>query len=113
MKWNNIEDEKELSNLIELSKEHPVLIFKHSTRCSISSTALSRLERSWNNDEIQGAKPYFLDLLSYRNISDKIVDVFKIRHESPQALVIKDGTCVYHASHLSISYSELLKQFKS
>ncbi|MFN3403784.1 MAG: bacillithiol system redox-active protein YtxJ [Cytophagaceae bacterium] len=109
MEWKKIVEEKELDKIIEESKSHPVLIFKHSTRCSVSSTALSRLERSWVSEEMKNVSPYFLDLLSYRNISNLISETFKINHESPQALLIKDGNVVYHASHLGISYSEIKK----
>lgn len=106
MEWLKLETEEDLERIKELSKNHPVLIFKHSTRCSISATALSRLERSWKNAEI---KPYFLDLLSNRPLSNKIAEIFRVDHESPQALLIRDGECCFHVSHMGISYDELVK----
>lgn len=85
----------------------PSVLFKHSTRCSISSMALSRMER--------GLEPlsekfnvYYLDLIRYRSVSNEIADIFKIEHASPQVLIIQNGECIYDASHGGISPSEML-----
>lgn len=110
MNWEKLNEADQLDEIKKVSSEHPVVIFKHSTRCSISSTALSRLERSWNNDEMKEVKAYFLDLLNHRDISSEIAEEFGVKHESPQLLVIKDGKCIYHSNHMGISYSEVTKQ---
>ncbi|MEM9671753.1 MAG: bacillithiol system redox-active protein YtxJ [Cyclobacteriaceae bacterium] len=89
------------------SNQRPVIIYKHSTRCGISSVVLSRLERSWQPAEMQAADFYFLDLISFRQVSQSVADTFGIRHESPQVLLISEGKCVYDASHMMISYSSL------
>ncbi|MFK7899156.1 MAG: bacillithiol system redox-active protein YtxJ [Cyclobacteriaceae bacterium] len=106
MKWNQLTDSNELQKAIELSKEKPVLLFKHSTRCSISSMALSRFERAWDTDEIE---PYFLDLIVYRDISNEIASTLNVEHQSPQALLVIDGQCVHHASHTTIDFKALLE----
>lgn len=67
---------------------------------------LSRIERSWNNHP---TKAYFLDLISYREISNLIADEFHVEHESPQVLLIKGGQSVYDASHMAISVDEIIK----
>lgn len=113
MDWLQLKDEAQVQEIKELSRKEAVLVFKHSTRCPTSALALSRLEGSWKSEEMKGIKPYFLDLLSYRPVSSKIAEEFNVRHESPQALIIKDGACVYHASHLGISYPEIKAQVKS
>lgn len=113
MEWQELKEEQQLNHIKDLSSGEPVVIFKHSTRCSISSTALNRLERSWKPEEVNGIKPFYLDLISFRNISNKIEDVFKVRHESPQLLIIKNGNCVYHASHMGINYEEIKKQLSA
>ncbi len=110
MNWNQIDNEEIINTIIEASKEKPVLIFKHSTRCSISSMALNRLTRSWNEEEMATVSPYILDLISYRGISHKIAEVFNTHHQSPQILLIKDGKSIYDTSHMSISYSDLKSQ---
>ena len=112
MNWNTINSAAVLDQIIEESKGQHVLIFKHSTRCSISSMALSRMERSWDESEMQGLKAYYLDLIAYRPISNQIAEVFDVYHESPQVLVIENGKCIYTASHMGINYSSL-KQFAS
>lgn len=101
MNWNELNEISQLDSIVEQSNLQPVLVFKHSTRCSISSMAKSRLEREWDNDS--AIKPYYLDLLSFRNISDELAHRFNVFHQSPQALLIKDGKCVYDASHSMIS----------
>jgi bacillithiol system protein YtxJ len=109
MNWIQLKEEGQLNTIKELSDEQTVLIFKHSTRCSISSMALDRLERSWKEEEMANVKPYFLDLLQFKPISNKIASQFGIEHESPQILLIKKGICVYHESHGGISYQAISK----
>ena len=99
MNWVQLTDLQQLEQLKKASFQAPVLFFKHSTRCSISVMALNRFEREWNNKTIN---PYFLDLLNYREVSNQIATLFEVEHQSPQVLLIKDGACVYHASHNAI-----------
>jgi bacillithiol system protein YtxJ len=113
MKWNNLVTEAQLQDIREQSKENSVLIFKHSTRCNISRLALDRLERNWKQEEMQNVKPYFLDLLSYRAISDKIAHDFNIEHESPQVLIVRDGKIVYDRSHFDIDYQKIKEALRN
>ncbi|HHP7241375.1 MAG TPA: bacillithiol system redox-active protein YtxJ [Cyclobacteriaceae bacterium] len=113
MNWINIEKDETLEELKNGSFNQPVIIYKHSTRCSISATTLFRLERGWNFDEIGDCKLYFLDLIRYRKISNEIADMFNVEHQSPQVLVIVNGSCIYHASHLSINYASINEAIKS
>jgi len=82
----------------------PQLIFKHSTRCSISGVAKNRLERSTPPDNVDF---YFLDLIRNREISRKIAEEFEVFHESPQVLLIKNGECVYDESHSGINMKDI------
>jgi bacillithiol system protein YtxJ len=109
MNWKALENENEIEKIITLSHENPILIFKHSTRCSISDTALNRLERNWQIETDKKITTYYLDLISYRNISNRISEIFEIDHESPQILIIKNGKCIYDASHLGISYTNIIE----
>jgi bacillithiol system protein YtxJ len=108
MNWNKIESEKTLEQIDKESETQNVLIFKHSTRCSISTMALSRLERNWNETDATKIKPYFLDLLNLRPVSGMIAQRYGVEHQSPQVLVIKNRNCVYTASHSDIAYDEIL-----
>ena len=107
MNWIPLQTAEQLTELEALSHQQPVLIFKHSTRCSISSTALARLERQWKPEQVGELTPYFLDLIAYRPISAQIADLFQVEHESPQLLLIHQGKCLYNASHFDISFEAL------
>jgi bacillithiol system protein YtxJ len=106
MHWIHLTDEEQLKHIISKSQNRTQVIFKHSTRCSISSVALNRLQKT---DQPSDMDFYFLDLLAYRSLSNKISEVFQVHHESPQVLVIKDGECVYDESHLSISMDDIVE----
>ena len=110
MNWNKLETPEKLQEIIKNSDAIPVLIFKHSTRCSISSMALSRFERQWNQEKVGKVEPYYLDLIQYRNVSNLIAQELDIQHESPQVLLIENGKCTYHASHSAIYFDDLVGQ---
>lgn len=108
MNWDELNSIEELNKINEESKNAPVVIFKHSTRCSTSAVAHDRLGRKWNAAQHPDVKIYYLDLIQYREVSNEIASRYGIEHQSPQVLVIENGVCVYNASHLSISYDTLL-----
>ena len=107
--WNSLTQQNQIQDIIAESKEAPVVIFKHSTSCSISATAKSRLERQWAAAGLEEVKPYYLDLLAHRPISNLIAQTFAVEHQSPQLLLIKEGVCQYDASHLGINLNEVKK----
>jgi bacillithiol system protein YtxJ len=109
MKWIQLTDENQLQQIIANSVSKPQVIFKHSTRCSISSVAYQRLQKAAQPDDIDF---YYLDLLAHRPLSAKIADTFKVHHESPQVLVIRDGKCIYDESHLAISMMDIVESAK-
>ena len=109
MNWNSLSDESQLETIKEESFNHSVLILKHSTTCSISGTALNRMERNWKQEKVGDLKPYYLDLLKNRPLSAQIASTFDVEHQSPQVLLIKDGVCNYSATHFDISFAELEK----
>ncbi|MEM1406823.1 MAG: bacillithiol system redox-active protein YtxJ [Bacteroidota bacterium] len=107
MNWTEIRDVSEIDTLKKESNDGPIMLFKHSTSCPISSMTLNRLERSWNEAEVNGLKPYILDLIRYREISNQIAESFGVPHESPQVIVLKNGEVVYDTSHMGINFSDL------
>ncbi len=109
MKWINLEDLGQLQRLQNQSSEKTALIFKHSTSCSISRTALDRLERSWNEEEMKNIEAYYLDLKTFRDLSNQVADNFDVEHQSPQVLIIKNGASVYDTSHFDIDYKAIKK----
>ncbi len=107
MNWIELTTAEQLEQIKEASKNAPVLIFKHSTACSTSNMVINRLERSWKEEEMKTMPTYYLDLLSYRQISNAIAEQFNVRHESPQVLIIRDGKMIYNGSHFEINYPSL------
>lgn len=108
--WIILKDIKELNTIRESSSDNPCIIFKHSTRCPISSIAKARLEKNWRfNGNI---KAYFLDLIAKRDISNEIAEIFQVEHASPQLLLIQDGDCTWNTSHLDISAEKLKSEIQ-
>lgn len=98
--WTELTDIAQLSEVTAISNEKPVVIFKHSTRCSISRMALKQFEREYDLNYSVAA--YFLDLIAHRDISNEIASRFNVYHESPQLILIRDGKAVYDVSHSDI-----------
>jgi bacillithiol system protein YtxJ len=100
MNWNNLTDLGQLDEIITLSNDKPVAIFKHSTRCSVSRMALKQFENEF--DFSNKVTPYFLDLIAYRNVSNEISNRFGVHHQSPQLILIKEGKAIYSVTHSDI-----------
>ena len=103
--WTELTDLGQLNEIIATSIEKPVVIFKHSARCSVSRMALKQFENEF--DSRDKVTPYFLDLIAHRNISYKIAHHFGVTHQSPQLILIKDGKAIYNVSHSDIDAGEL------
>ena len=113
MQWNALTDLAQIEQIKLESDSMPVLVFKHSTRCSISSMALNRLEKNWKVSDSLRVKPYYLDLIAYRSLSNEMATVYQVLHQSPQVLLIIKGHCMYHASHTDITYQDLIDQLST
>lgn len=107
MNWKPLTQPGQVEEISRLSAIRPQVIFKHSTRCSLSSTILSRLERS---SYPEGIDFYFLDLIAYRDLSHQVAEAFDVWHESPQVLVIREGQCIFDESHMAIRMEEIIEQ---
>jgi bacillithiol system protein YtxJ len=105
-KWNNLTTDDDLVKINNDSYNQPQIIFKHSTRCSISQMAKNRMIEGLDQ-LIDQAAVYYLDLLSYRNISNEIANKWGIEHESPQIIIIKNGEAIYHSSHNMIKVTDI------
>ncbi len=104
--WIPLTDLGQLSD-IQNNSEKPILLFKHSTSCSISRMALKNFENEFDLHEKMDT--YFLDLLNFRAISNEIASKFGVVHQSPQILLIKNGVSIYDSSHDRIDAKELEK----
>lgn len=108
MEWKPICSWQDVEESVLHSQQKPILLFKHSTRCSISIMAKSRLERNWSKaaDKVQ---PYYLDLLNFRDVSGYIAEKWLVKHESPQVLVIHNGALTFHTSHEGITVDAIVE----
>ncbi|MFZ4107146.1 bacillithiol system redox-active protein YtxJ [Flavobacterium sp.] len=100
IRWILLTDLGHLKEITEESNNLPVVIFKHSTRCSVSRMALRHFENEFDLDG--KITPYFLDLLNHRDVSNEIATKFEVVHQSPQLLLISSGKCIYNTSHSDI-----------
>ena len=107
MNWIPLTNLEQLKNIGDA--EGFSVIFKHSTRCSVSLMAKKRFEHDWDAIPAE-TSVYFLDLISNREVSNTIAQKFSVHHESPQLLLIKNGECIYETSHGEISAEELAEQ---
>lgn len=103
--WKPLVDIQQLDAIEEASATKPQVIFKHSTRCGISSMVLRQFKKSYTLET--DVDLYFLDLLQYRDVSNAIASKFGVHHESPQMIIIKNGAVVAHASHSEINSVDL------
>ncbi len=104
--WSRLTEISQLETIENESRSKPVAIFKHSTRCGISRMVIKQFEKQFDLEADQ-LKLYYLDLLEHRDISNEITNRFKIQHESPQLLLVRDGEVVHHDSHHSIDAAHL------
>ena len=107
--WSTIESIQQLEAVDKQSFNQPIVLFKHSTTCSISAMAKARLESASDGETPQ---LYYLDLLAHRDVSNAIADKYGIRHESPQVIVVQNGKAMYNASHGAINMNDLIIQTK-
>ncbi len=104
MNWKPLTEESQLPELLQESFEKPVVVFKHSTRCPISSMAKTRLETATPPANIPF---YFLDLIAYRSLSNAVASTFKVHHESPQVIVLRNGEATFDESHNGIRMEDI------
>lgn len=112
MNWIVLSEFEQLDEIDQLSASKPILIFKHSIRCSISSTAITRFERNYKPADEHIMIAYYLDLIKFRSLSDEVAKRYHVEHQSPQTLLIKQGKCVHNSSHFEIDYKEIIELMK-
>ena len=105
--WSELNSIEQLKDLYQQSDTSPVVLFKHSTRCSISSMAKSRIESNWSK-LFSDFPIYYLDLIAHRNISNSIAEDLGVEHQSPQIIVVKNGQAIYDTSHGGIEVNNLV-----
>jgi bacillithiol system protein YtxJ len=105
-KFFRIDDQAALENLLTDSKQKPVIVFKHSNACPISSRAYREMENFEGQVNI-------LEVQSARDVSRELANLTGIRHETPQVIVLRDGKAVWNASHFDVTAGDVAKAVKS
>lgn len=100
--WKILNSLDQLEDIVKASKTKPVAIYKHSTTCGISGMVLRGLQAQYDIEASQ-LDFYYLDLKAHRDVSNEVAARFQVWHESPQIILIKNGTVVYHASHSAVN----------
>ena len=108
MNWLSIDTDNTLQEINTESADERVLILKYSPACSISFITKMLLEREWN-DDMMNMKTYLVNVLARRELSNKIEADYKIKHETPQALIIENGKCIAHFNHGKVIFAEIKK----
>lgn len=112
IEWTDIIDVSQLDTVEDASKSVPVLIFKYSTRCNLSTFMLKKFEKKFDFEE-GSVLPYFLDLRTYRDISDEITTRYGVVHQSPQIILLKNGRATYYANHEHIKFEDFKERLVS
>jgi bacillithiol system protein YtxJ len=108
LEWFNLASIQDLDAALEVSNSQPIMLFKHSTRCSISASALDRLARNWKGKEVN-IRPFYLDLLNHRDVSNQIAERLQVEHQSPQMIVVSNENVIFYASHSEITFDDVKK----
>lgn len=105
--WNMMSGKEDLNILLETSKEKPQILYKHSSRCSISYLAKENLEEHME-DLLNHADIHLIDVTEQRDLSNNIAQKLDIRHESPQAIILKNGGVAWSGSHWDVNVKNIL-----
>ena len=106
--WIPFNSLEQIKTIKELSKSETIFVFKHSTRCGISSMVIKRFENLFDSS-MNNIKVYYLDLLNFRAISDEVGYSFQAQHQSPQLLIIRNEVAVLNVSHYDITTVNIQK----
>jgi bacillithiol system protein YtxJ len=106
-----LRQDRDLEQLLERSKTNPVLIFKHSTQCPISSYVYKDFTAF--ADSAGEVLCGLVLVVESRTLSNAIASRLGVRHESPQVIVVKEGRATWHASHWSITADSLSEALRS
>ena len=96
--WKMLTSISQLNDVAEASRQQKVIIFKHSTRCTISASVLSKFEKRIPS----GYQIFLLDLIAHRDVSLAIAEKFDVIHQSPQVVFLEEGKVIQHSSHYDI-----------
>jgi bacillithiol system protein YtxJ len=97
-----ITSSEELAEMIKLSTEQPVLFFKHSNTCGISSRAYDEFQRYLQTPASALVRNCLIVVQTARPVSNELARLVGVNHESPQAIIVQSGRAAWHESHLAL-----------
>ena len=103
---------EDLDRLLAQTAERPLLLFKHSLTCGTSAEALDELIEHLNEDKLD-ARYAIVTVQSHRELSNAVSARLGIRHETPQALLIRDGRVIWSASHFRVTAAAVQSAIRS
>ncbi|MBS1787647.1 MAG: bacillithiol system redox-active protein YtxJ [Acidobacteria bacterium] len=106
-KFEQLPSPSTLIEALNLSHQQPVLFFKHSNSCGISQRAFAEFERYLELPESSAVHHCVIVVQTAREASNELARLLRVRHESPQAILVKDGRAVWHESHLALKSATL------
>ncbi len=104
----------ELDRMLAASSDRPLLLFKYSNTCGTSAHALDELVANLNESPAD-ATYAMVTVQAHRDVSNAIARKLGVRHETPQALLVRDGRMVWSASHFRVTATavkEAIKRFQ-
>ncbi|MAO66015.1 MAG: bacillithiol system redox-active protein YtxJ [Balneola sp.] len=104
--WNAVDGEEAIKEILMKSNSLPQVIYKHSTRCATSYLALKDLQ-NLSEEDLEKADFYLVDVIQQRGLSRTIADELGVRHESPQLIVVEEGSVIWHGSHYQVKAQAL------
>ncbi len=109
--WSRLTSLEGLERVLVNSELNPQIIFKHSTRCGISRVVLKNFEADWRIED-QKENLHLLDLIQFREVSNRIADLTGVQHQSPQVIYLQNRIATLHRSHQSIDAQEIMDLLK-
>jgi bacillithiol system protein YtxJ len=103
---------EQLDQLLTESQDRPLLLFKHSYSCGISLEALDEIVDHLNQESLD-ARYAMVTVQTHRELSNAVASRLGVRHQTPQAIVVRDGRAVWSASHFRVNASEIRKALET
>ena len=101
-----------LAEVLKSSAQQPVLFFKHSNSCGVSSRALAEFEKYLRSPESRQVHNYLIVIQKSRAVSDELARSVGVQHESPQAIIVREGRAIWNDSHLALKSMALIEAVK-
>ncbi|EGK11830.1 general stress protein [Desmospora sp. 8437] len=111
--WKEITTLEEWEQVLRQSAEHPALVMKHSTSCSVSAEAWEAYQKFVSTVAPETVEYIMVKVIESRPVSNRIAEDLGVQHKSPQAILVKDGEEVWNTSHWHITVESLENALKT